>query len=118
MPKALAIPTLVAVEAVCQFGIVVFNVNGISLYQTLVPARLLGRMNASRRWIVWGVIPVGNVLGGVLATQIGLRTTLLAGALVSAVSGLALLAKPVRTLATVHGDARAPRDGGVAAPAE
>ena len=117
-PASLAIPTLVGVEAICQFGIVVFNVNGISRYQTLVPSRMLGRMNASRRWIVWGVMPLGNVLGGVLAAQIGLRTTLLAGAIVSAVAVAALLVKPILSLATVAGDARVTGDGGVAASAE
>jgi MFS family permease len=118
MPNTYAIPTLIAVEAVCQFGIVIFNVNGISLYQTQVPARLLGRMNASRRWIVWGVIPLGNLVGGLLAAAVGLRTALLVGSLISASAFTALLSPAVRTLATVHGYARASGDGGVAAPAE
>jgi MFS family permease len=114
----LAIPLLVAAQAVTALAIVVFNVNGISLYQTQVPPRLLGRMNASRRWIVWGIIPLGNVLGGALAAAIGLRTTLFAGAAISTVAAAALLAKPILSLATVDGDARAAGDGGVAAPAD
>jgi MFS family permease len=114
----LAIPLLVAAQAISVFAIVVFNVNGISLYQTQVPPRLLGRMNASRRWIVWGIIPLGNLLGGVLAAAIGLRTTLFAGAAISTVAAAALLAKPILSLATVDGDARAAGDGGVAAPAD
>jgi len=113
-----AIPVLVAVQAVAALAIVVFNINGISLYQTHVPPRMLGRMNASRRWIVWGIIPLGNVLGGALAATIGLRTTLFVGAAISSVAAAALLAKPIRSLATVDGDARAAGDGGVAAPAE
>jgi hypothetical protein len=117
-PKAYAMPALIATFAVGQLGIVIFNVNGISLYQTQVPARLLGRMNASRRWIVWGVIPLGNLLGGVLASPIGLRTTLIVGAVISLVAATALLSPAIRTLATVHGYARASGDGGVAAPAE
>lgn len=114
----LAIPLLVAAQALAALGIVVFNVNGISLYQTHVPPRMLGRMNASRRWIVWGIMPLGNVLGGALAAAVGLRTTLFAGAVISTVAAAALLAKPIRSLATVDGDARAAGDGGVAAPAE
>jgi predicted MFS family arabinose efflux permease len=113
-----AIPLLVVAEAVTALSIVVFNVNGISLYQIHVPPRLLGRMNASRRWIVWGIIPLGNLLGGALAAGIGLRTTLFVGALISTVAAAALLSKPILSLATVDGDARAPRDGGVAAPTE
>jgi MFS family permease len=113
-----AIPLLVAAQAITALAIVVFNVNGISLYQTHVPPRMLGRMNASRRWIVWGIIPLGNLVGGALAAAIGLRTTLFLGAAISTVASAALLVKPILALATVNGDARAPRDGGVAAPAE
>jgi predicted MFS family arabinose efflux permease len=118
IPPHLAIPLLVAVQAVGALAIVIFNVNGISLYQTHVPQRMLGRMNASRRWIVWGIIPLGNVLGGVLAATIGLRTTLFVGAAISTVAAAFLFTKPILSLATVGGDARAPGDGGVAAPAE
>ena len=114
----LAIPLLSVAEAVAVLAIVVFNINGVSLYQTHVPPRMLGRMNASRRWIVWGIIPLGNVLGGALAAAIGLRTTLFVGAAISTVAAAALLSKPILSLATVDGDARAAGDGGVAAPTE
>jgi MFS family permease len=113
-----AIPLLIAAQAITALAIVVFNINGISLYQTHVPPRMLGRMNASRRWIVWGIIPLGSVLGGALASAIGLRTTLFVGAAISTVAAAALLARPILSLATVDGDARAAGDGGVAAPAE
>jgi MFS family permease len=117
-PADYGIPALIAVEAICQFGVVVFNINGISLYQTQVPGRLLGRMNASRRWIVWGVIPLGNLVGGALAATIGLREALIAGAAISLAACLGLFVRPIRTLATVYGYARAPGDGGVAPAAE
>jgi MFS family permease len=117
-PPHLAIPLLVAAQAITALALVVFNVNGISLYQAHVPPRMLGRMNASRRWIVWGIIPLGNVLGGALAATIGLRTTLFIGAAISTAAAVFLLTKPILSLATVDGDARAPGDGGVAAPAE
>ncbi len=38
--------------------------------------RLLGRMNAAVRWVVWGTIPLGALLGGVLGTLVGIRATL------------------------------------------
>jgi len=117
-PRSLAIPLAAAAGAISALAIVIFNVNGISLYQTHVPPRMLGRMNASRRWIVWGVIPLGNLLGGALAATIGLRATLFVGAAISTAAALFLLAKPILSLATVAGDARAPGNGGVAAPAE
>jgi MFS family permease len=116
-PRPLAIEFMVAAQLIVSLGIVLFNVPGISLYQTHVPPRLLGRMNASRRWIVWGVIPLGSLIGGALTTAIGLRPTLFVGAALSTVAGVALFSKPIRSLGTVSGDARAPGDGGVAAPA-
>jgi Transmembrane secretion effector len=116
-PRTLAIPFLVVSGIVTSFGIVIFNIPGISLYQTLVPERILGRMNASRRWIVWGVIPLGSLLGGVLASAVGLRTTLFIGAGISTAAAAFLLSKPLRTIGTVLADARASGDGGVAAPA-
>jgi MFS family permease len=116
-PHDYAVAVTSTAWALTALGIVLFNVPGISLYQTLVPARILGRMNASRRWIVWGVTPLGNVLGGGLASVVGLRPTMFLGCAFSTVAFLFLLVKPVRTLATVNVDARATGDGGVAAPA-
>ena len=68
-PHDLAIRVLVASGALTVVRDRPLQHPGISLYQTLVPERILGRMNASRRWIVWGMIPLGNLLGGVLASR-------------------------------------------------
>lgn len=58
------------------FGVAVSNVHVVSIRQTATPDRLLGRMNASYRTVVYGVIPLGALVGGVLGELIGLRTTL------------------------------------------
>jgi len=49
------------------FAISVFNVLVISLRQALIPERLFGRVQGAYRTLVWGLIPVGGLLGGVLA---------------------------------------------------
>lgn len=46
--------------------------------QLVCPRELLGRMNASARWLQWGLRPVGSLLAGTLASWIGLRATLFA----------------------------------------
>jgi MFS family permease len=97
-PHAFPIPFLVASGIAVAFGIVIFNVTGISLMQTLTPDRMLGRLNASRRWVVWGTIPLGNLVGGTLATAIGLRETLFVGAVGMTLAFLALVFSPLRTL--------------------
>ena len=80
-PRDFAVPVLIASGLIVGFAIVLYNVTAISLMQAITPDRLLGRMNASRRFFVWGVIPLGAITGGVLATTIGLRPTLLVGAI-------------------------------------
>ncbi len=80
------------------FAAVVYNINQVSFRQHLCPDRLLGRMNATMRFIVWGVLPIGALIGGVLGTVLGLRTTLWIGSVGSILSIVWLLASPMRTM--------------------
>jgi len=97
-PRDAAVPFFVAALVLVSLGAVLFNVTAISLQQALTPARMLGRMNASRRWVVWGTIPLGSAIGGVLAETIGLRETLFVGAIGASVAFLVLLVEPLRTI--------------------
>ena len=83
---------------IVSFSAVVYNVNQVSFRQRLCPDRLLGRMNATMRFVVWGVLPVGALIGGVLGSVVGLRPTLWIGAAGEAVAGVWLLASPMRTM--------------------
>jgi MFS family permease len=96
-----AVPLLVTSGAIVGFAVVLYNVSAISLMQAITPDRLLGRMNASRRFVVWGVIPLGSLVGGVLASTIGLRPTLFVGAIGASLAVLPLLFSPVRSLQRV-----------------
>ena len=49
---------------------VVYNVTQVSFRQAITPERLQGRMNSVMRFIVWGVMPLGTLLGGALAHQV------------------------------------------------
>ena len=97
-PKELAIPFFVASGFVVGFGVVLFNVTAISLIQAITPDRLLGRANASRRFVVWGVIPIGGLVGGALASSIGLRETIFVGAIGSLFAVIPVLFSPVRSV--------------------
>jgi MFS family permease len=59
-----------------SFSAVVYNVAQVSYRQAICPPRLLGRMNAAVRWVVWGTLPLGGVLGGAFGTWLGVRATL------------------------------------------
>ena len=81
-----------------SFSATVYNVNQVSFRQRLCPDRLLGRMNATMRFVVWGVLPIGALIGGFLGAAFGLRTTLWVGALGQALAGVWLLASPMCSL--------------------
>ena len=97
-PKDLAIPFLIASGLVVGFGVILFNVTAISLIQAITPDRMLGRANASRRFVVWGVIPVGGLVGGALGATIGLRETIFIGSIGSFVALVPILVSPIRSV--------------------
>ncbi len=83
-----AILVIGAGNFITAFGVPIYNINQVSLRQIITPNRLQGRMNATMRTIVWGTIPAGSILGGVLSGSIGIVQTLVLGILISAVSVL------------------------------
>jgi MFS family permease len=97
-PASFPYPLLVAGLVMMGFAAVVFNVTVISFQQAVTPERMLGRLNASRRFIVWGVIPLGTLLGGALAGSIGLHETIWVGAFGSALACLPVLFSAVRSI--------------------
>jgi predicted MFS family arabinose efflux permease len=76
--------------SVFAYGTVIYNVVSVTFRQQICPDGLLGRMTASMRFLVWGVMPVGAVFGGVLAQGIGVRWALVVGT-VGILSGVAWL---------------------------
>jgi MFS family permease len=93
-----AIPFLVVALLVMSFSIVVYNIVQVSYRQAICPPRLQGRMNSVMRFIVWGTIPLGALLGGALGSWVGLRETLVLGAIGGSLSFLWILLSPQRHL--------------------
>lgn len=60
-------------HAIYGINLVIYNVNTLTLRQVVTPNRLLGRMNASYRMVLFGTIPLGALLGGTLGQYLGLR---------------------------------------------
>ena len=87
------------------YGIVVYNVNQVGLRQAITPDRMLGRMNATMRLIVWGTIPIGALIGGVLGTLFGLVPVLWVSAIGGSLSFLPVLFSPVRNLREIPAQA-------------
>ncbi|MFC5831910.1 MFS transporter [Nonomuraea insulae] len=59
-----------------SWGATLSNIGQITYRQTVTPEHLLGRVNASVRFLSSGVMPLGALLGGLVAQQIGVRQTL------------------------------------------
>jgi len=81
-----------------SFGGVVYNVHQASFRQLLCPHRLLGRMNATIRFLVWGTIPLGGLLGGALGSWLGNRAALWACAIGACLAPIWVLASPLRRM--------------------
>lgn len=58
-------------------NISMFNVAAITMRQTVTPRRVLARMNASYRMVLFGVPLLGALMGGLLGTAVGLRPALI-----------------------------------------
>jgi len=93
-----AIPYLVVATLTMSFGVVLYNVTQLSMRQAITPERLQGRMNSTIRFIVWGVMPIGQLVGGALATWFGLRTAIWAGAIGLSLAWVPLVFGPLLSL--------------------
>ena len=93
-----AIPFLVGSGLVGGFSALVYNINQVSFRQAITPPRMQGRMNASMRFIVWGTIPPGQILGGLIAAHTTLSAAIWVGAIGSWLPFLFVLFSPVRKL--------------------
>ncbi|WP_436495814.1 MFS transporter [Actinokineospora sp. HUAS TT18] len=81
-----------------NFAAVIYNIAQVSFRQAICPDHLLGRMNASVRFIVWGTLPLGALLGGTLASTIGVRETLWVAVSGWLASSLWVVLSPLRAL--------------------
>jgi MFS family permease len=95
-PAVAPIPFLVAGGLLGGFSQMAFNINQVSYRQAICPPRMQGRMNATIRFLVWGTMPIGGIIGGVLATVIGVHQAIWIGAILGLAPVLFPLLSPVR----------------------
>lgn len=80
MVPAIAFPLLVVQGFIASFTVLLYNITQVSFRQRITPPRLLGRMNASIRFCVWGVMPIAALIAGGLGTWLGVIPTMWIGA--------------------------------------
>ncbi len=100
-PKTHAFPWLVGGMVLFAAGGTIYNISQVSYRQAITPNRMLGRTNATMRFVVWGTMPLGSIAGGVLGTVVGLRPTMMVAAVGGMFATLWALAPPVRSLETL-----------------
>jgi Arabinose efflux permease len=110
-----AIPLLVGGELLSSFGVLVYNVAQLTFRQRACPPALLGRMNASIRCLVWGVMPIGSLIAGALGQAFGITVTMWVGALGGLIAVALVLVSPLsgmRVLPSSHAGNGEGVDGG------
>jgi MFS family permease len=72
---AIATDFWLAVIAQVALGVlqIAWGIVTVSFRQEVVPAELLGRVNAVYRMMAWGTIPIGGLLAGAMAETMGIR---------------------------------------------
>jgi MFS family permease len=91
-----SIPFLVAGGMFGGLSQMVYNINQVSYRQAICPPRMQGRMNATMRFLVWGTIPIANIIGGILGSTIGLHNTLWVSAILSFIPAIFPFLSPIR----------------------
>jgi MFS family permease len=100
-PRHHAFPWIVAGMLLLSAGGTIYNISQVSYRQAITPNQMLGRMNATMRFMVWGTMPLGSLTGGLLGTVLGLRPTLMVAGVGGMLSVLWVLVAPVRALEAV-----------------
>ena len=101
MPRNAAIASIAIAGFWGLAGIVAFNVVQVSMRQRQCPPRMLARMTASIRMLIWGVGPIGALLSGIIATHWGLASAFWIGATGEALGVLLLVFSPLWRLRAV-----------------
>lgn len=96
--RSTALVLLAAGVLIGELGACVYDIAQISVRQSATPTALLGRMNATVRFLNWGPIPLGAFVGGVLGGLIGLRATLWVAAVGSLLPALLLMLSQIPRL--------------------
>jgi hypothetical protein len=97
-PPWVAAGVLMLAQGLFGFVIPLWDVNSMSLRQTLTPEPLLGCVNASALLVAFSMAPLGALVGGWLGSNIGPRLTFVSMALVTFGAFVLLLRSPVAGL--------------------
>lgn len=98
LAPSVALPMIVVAEFAQWLFLLIADVNTVTIRQAVTPDRLMGRVNASWKFIVSGLIPVGGLMGGLIGQWFGVQTTLVIGILGMLAAAGWVWASPLRSM--------------------
>ena len=97
---------LVAQQLITDPSWTVYEINQVSLRQSMTPAHLLGRVNAAVRFAALVAALAGSLIAGVLADRYGARPVIVVSAGIMFGGAVLLLVSPARGVKTLPSDAK------------
>ena len=97
-PHWLVLACLFLAEFGSGLGVMLLDISSLAIKSALVPDRLRARVTGAYMVVNYGVRPLGAFLGGVLASVIGVRTTLWIAVAGGMLGFLWLLPSPIPTM--------------------
>jgi predicted MFS family arabinose efflux permease len=104
-----ALTLLCAIFLISGVGVGVANAHAITVRQLALPEQARGRVNAAYRLVSWGVIPIGTLVGGVIAQRYGPWSAELVGGIGVAIATVWVAFSPVPRLRSVEDAAMVPQ---------
>ncbi|MEV6288643.1 MFS transporter [Kribbella sp. NPDC051770] len=97
-PTALVYAVVVLSQLLRGAGPTLYGINQVTIRQVLIGPELLARTQATWRFLVFGMQPIGALLGGSLGGLIGLRATLVISSVIMLIGTAFALLSPLRSL--------------------
>ncbi len=98
VPAQFAAAVMIPAEFLISFTVLTYNITQVTARQRLCPEHLLGRMNASIRFMVWGVMPIGAYVSGLLGAAFGIAVPIFVGFIGALFAPLFTLFSPLRSM--------------------
>ena len=105
VPSEFLVPVFIAAEFLMSFGVLVYNIAQVSFRQRICPTPLLGRMNASIRFVVWGVMPIAGLAAGIAASIAGVVAVTWFGMIGAVLASAFVFFSPLRGMRTLPSSA-------------
>lgn len=102
-PAALVLAVVIVAQLLHGWGPTLYGINQQTIRQILIAPELLARTQATWRFLVFGMQPIGALLGGTLGALVGFRATLVISSLVMLTGTTLALLSPLRTLRQLPG---------------